>query len=339
MPLNLEDIARRAGVSRSTVSRVINNEPYVSEKTRAKVLAVVEEVGFAPNPGARMMVTRRTQVIGVVIPQTLTVVFEDPYYFPTLLQGVAEAAQQHDYAMLLFVGNTNEDEQQLYRRILQNRLMDGLVIASATQDTGIIRQLLNRDTPFVMVERPATAEDRVNYVTVDNVGAVHEVVKHLYSLGCRRIGHVTGSLSNADAQDRLAGYRQALRAVGLPVDEDLIVEGHFSSRSGYLAAQTLIARGVDAIFAASDTTALGVMHALQEAGLRVPDDVAVVGFDDLPRALETRPPLTTVYQPIKEKGFKATELLLDMLDNGHDGPQHVVLPTRLVIRESTVKPG
>jgi len=149
--MNLEDIARRAGVSRSTVSRVINNEPYVSARTRAKVMAVIEEVGYAPNPAARMLVTRRTHVIGVVIPRELVVVFEDAYYFPTLLQGIAEATQERDYATLLWVGNSKEDEHRLYERILKNRLMDGLLIASATRQMGITRRLVAQHIPFVMV--------------------------------------------------------------------------------------------------------------------------------------------------------------------------------------------
>lgn len=333
--LNLEDIAKKAGVSRSTVSRVINNEPYVSARTRARVLAVIEEVGYSPNPGARMLVTRRTQVIGVVIPQSLTVVFEDPYYFPALLQGITETAQKQDYAVLLFVGQSDENEQQLYERILQNRLMDGLVIASATQDTGITRRLLDHHIPFVMVERPATYESEISYVSIDNLMAAQDAVNHLLNQGRRRIGHITGSLNNSDALDRIQGYKLALRGAGIKVDPKLIVEGHFSSRSGYLGMKTLAARKVDAVFAASDTTALGALKALNEMGLRVPEDVALVGFDDLPRALEMTPQLTTIRQPIQRKGTLATELLLDLLDEKIQGPKHVLLPTQLVIRASS----
>lgn len=332
---NLEDIAKRAGVSRSTVSRVINNEPYVSKRTREKVLAVIEAVGYTPNPGARMLVTRRTQVIGIVIPQSLNVVFEDPYYFPVLLQGVAEAAQQHDHATLLFVGQSDEDEQQLYQRILKNRLVDGLVIASATQDSKITKRLLEHHIPFVMLERPSAYVDRINYVSIDNVSASLKAVNHLLEQGRRRIAHITGSLNNTDASDRMAGYRHALELAGLTVDDDLIAEGHFSSRSGYQGMQTLLDHGVDAVFAASDTTAYGALQALQEAGQRVPEDVAVVGFDDLPRALETSPQLTTIQQPIKQKGFRATELLLDILDSEVMEPKHILLPTQLVIRGSS----
>lgn len=333
--MNLEDIARRAGVSRSTVSRVINNEPYVSARTRAKVMAVIQEVGYAPNPAARMLVTRRTHVIGVVIPRELITVFEDPYYFPTLLQGIAEAAQERDYATLLWVGSSSEDEDRLYERVLRNRLMDGLLIASATRQMGITRRLVEHHIPFVMVERPATLEDQINYVSIDNIAAAQDAVNHLIDAGRRRIGHITGSLNNSDGLERVEGYRLALRRARLPYDPDLVVEGHFTSRSGYLGMKALLKRGVDAVFAASDTTAYGALQALHEAGVRVPEDVALVGFDDLPRAVEANPPLTTIRQPIHQKGYQAAHLLLDLLDGKVRGPRHILLPTQLVIRASS----
>jgi LacI family transcriptional regulator len=337
--MNLEDIAKRAGVSRSTVSRVVNDEPYVSAKTREKVLAVIAEVGYAPNPGARMMVTQRTHVIGVVIPQSIAVVFEDPHYFPTLLQGISEAAHKRDYATLLWLGSSDEDEERFYDRMLRNRLMDGLLVASATNHAPIIQRLVERRVPFVMVESPAVLADQISYITVDNVAAAMDAVGHLIDLGRRRIGTITGSLSNTDALDRVEGYKQALRAANLKVDKNLIVEGHFSSRSGYLGMKALLQQDVDAVFAASDTTAYGAMQALVEAGVRVPEEVAVVGFDDLPRAQEVIPPLTTVRQPIQQKGYQATNMLLDLIEGVIAGPKHVLLPTQLVIRQSTGMPG
>lgn len=334
--MNLEDIARKAGVSRSTVSRVINNEPYVSAKTREKVLKVIQEVGFTPNPGARMLVTQRTQVIGIVIPRNLSVVFEDPYYFPTLLQGVAEAAQERDYATLLWLGSSNEDEARFYQRILKNRLMDGLVIASATTTADIFKHLLVQEIPFVTVERPSTHQDQINYVTIDNIGAARTAVEHLISLGRTRIGAIVGQQDNTDAQDRLIGYKDALRAFDFPYDPALAVEGYFSRRGGYLAMKALLKQGVDAVFAASDTMAIGALQALQENNVRVPEDVALIGFDDLPLALLSTPRLTTIRQPIQSRGYQATSLLLDILAGTVQGPRQVVLSTQLVIRQSTV---
>jgi DNA-binding LacI/PurR family transcriptional regulator len=333
-PTNLEDIAAKAGVSRSTVSRVINNEPYVSERTRQRVLAVIEQEGFTPNPAARALVTQRTQVIGVVIPHVPIVVFEDAYYFPALLQGVARITHQRDYAMLLWLGQAGENSDQFYNRIVRNRLMDGVVIASAASNDPLIDHFLEMGTFFVMVECPQHDCDRISYVSVDNVGAAYTAVSHLIALGRRRIAHITGNLAISDGRDRVEGYQRALSDAGLPLDESLIVEGNFSHRSGYLGMQTLLERKVDAVFASSDITARGVLQALNEARVRVPDDVALVGFDDLPTAVQITPRLTTIRQPIEEKGALATSILLDAIENGLDTPRQVLLPTELIVRES-----
>lgn len=332
---NLEDIARKAGVSRSTVSRVINDEPYVSERTRAKVRAVIEAEGFSPNLAARMLVTQRTRVIGVVIPHTLLVTFQDPFYYPTLLQGVSETTNERDYATLLWWGQSYDDEDRFARRILQqNRLMDGLIVASATSDDPLIPRLLSLGTPFVTVERPAGYEDRVSYVSVDNVQAAQNAVTHLLTLGRQRIGTITGALDNVDGQDRVTGYRNALVNAGIPFDPALVAEGRFTHQSGYIAARKLIKAGVDGIFAANDISALGAIDALKEAGLRVPEDVAVIGFDDLPMSIQAAPQLSTVRQPIQQKGVVATRLLLDLIEGKEQGPRQILLPTQLVIRQT-----
>lgn len=333
---NLEDIARKAGVSRSTVSRVINNEPYVSPATRAKVLAVIEREGFVPNPAARMLVTQRARVIGVVIPNALPVVFDDPYYFPALLQGVAETTSSRDYATLLWWGQSEEEEQRLYKRILQqNRLMDGLILASASIDDPLVNRLIEMQTPFVMVERPASNAEHICYVTIDNVQAAQEAVAHLLHLGRRRIGTITGTLTNIDGQDRLQGYKNALHAAGIPFDPQLVVEGRFSRRSGFVGMQALVEQQVDAVFCGNDVTAIGALQYLQQIGLRVPEDVALVGFDDLPSAMQYTPHLTTVRQPVQQKGALATQLLLDLIEGSAQPPRQVLLPTQLIIRQSS----
>ncbi len=332
--MNLEDIAAKAGVSRSTVSRVINRASYVSEATRQRVMAIIEREGFSPNPAARALVTQRHQVISVVIPQVPAVLFEDNFYFPALLQGVSSAAHDRDYAMMLWLGLPDQDDEQFYRRLEQNRLVDGAVLASTPSANLLIDRYLDMNKPFVMVERPGHDYDRISYVSIDNLNASFELVTHLIKLGRRRIGHVTGNLAIADGRDRLDGYKLALSQADLPFDKDLVVEGNFTQQSGYDGAQALIAQGVDAIVAASDITARGVLMALHEAGVRVPDDMAVVGFDDLPTALRTSPPLTTVRQPVEEKGARAARLLIDLIEGCLEAPQQVLLPTQLVIRES-----
>lgn len=333
---NLEDIAQKAGVSRSTVSRVINNDPNVHQKTRAHVLSIIASENYSPNLAARSMVTNRTQVIGVVIPHELHTVFIDPHYFPSLLKGVATAVHRRDYAMLLYLRQTGEDQEIFFRRIVGNGLMDGLIIASASLSGTLLSDLVSRKTKFVMVERPDQFQDQVSYVTVDNVASSREVVHHLVGTGRKRIGIITGALDNMDGRERLIGYQQGLAEAGLELDYNLIVEGDFSRRTAYQLTSRLIDQDADAIYACNDIMAQGAYEALHEHGIRVPDDVAVVGFDDLPTATEIKPSLTTVNQPIEQKGEMATELLLDLIEGDKPDPRHVILPTRLVIRDSTL---
>ncbi|MBN1967030.1 MAG: LacI family DNA-binding transcriptional regulator [Anaerolineae bacterium] len=335
--MNLEDIARKAGVSRSTVSRVINESPHVSDRTRARVLAIIEQEGFSPNPGARMMVLKRTQVLGILIPTSLEMMFEDPYFYPTLLQGVSDGAQDRDYALMLWLGNSSDDPEYFYQRMLRNRLVDGWLIASVARDFPLLERLLKQKVPFVVTERPGQFEDQICYVSVDNVEAARKVVQYLIGLGRTRIATITGTLNNADSQDRLEGYRQALRQAELPYDASLVVNGRYSRRYAFMATQQLLRQGAefDAIFAANDGMATGAMSALQEAGLHVPEDVAVVGFDDWPVAAQTVPALTTVRHPLYQKGFAAVNMLIDLVEGAIGAPHQVILPTQFVIRESS----
>ncbi len=330
---SLEDVARKAGVSRSTVSRVINNDPNVKMETREHVLKIVEQERYNPSTVARSMVTGRTQVIGVVVPHEYHVFFNDPFYFPALLEGVSRTATERDHAMLLWLRQSGEDEGIFYRRILQNGLMDGVIIASASTKTPLVSYLLEMGIPLAMVERPSLHEDQVSYVTIDNASATRGVVEHLIGLGRRRIGIIAGTEDNMDGQERLESFRRATNDAGLP--NDLIAYGEFQRREAYEGAKELIEKRVDAIFACSDIMAQGAYEALHERGLHIPDDVAVVGFDDLPTAVRLRPPLTTVRQPLREKGAVATGLLLDVIERKSHEAQHVILPTELIVREST----
>jgi LacI family transcriptional regulator len=315
---------------------VINNEPYVSEKTRARVLAIIEQERFSPNPAARALVTQRTEVIGVVVPTNREVFSDESYYFPTLLQGVAEASNDREYAMLLWLGQPEEKEGHFHSRILKNRLYDGLIIASATTTNPIVEHLLELGTPFVLVERPEDHRERISFVTVDNVESSQIVVEHLINQGRQRIATITGLLQISDGVDRLEGYRRALAKAGIPYDPALVVEGQFNRRSGYLGMKALLRAGkeIDAVFAASDATAIGALDALKEAGVAVPDEIALAGFDDLPLAARAIPPLTTIRHPIHEKGVQAANVLMDLIEGKISGPRQIFLPTQLVIRRS-----
>ncbi|MFQ3647037.1 MAG: LacI family DNA-binding transcriptional regulator [Anaerolineae bacterium] len=332
--MNLEDIAKEAGVSRSTVSRVINNDINVSRKTRQRVLAVIEKHRFVPNHAARTLVTQRSNIVGVVVPHTANVFFGDNSYFPMLLQGIAEATNQHDQSMLLWLAQPDESPEHFARRIVRNRVYDGLIIASIADSDPLIDNLYEINAQFVMVERPLQREESISYVAIDNVYAGRLATEHLIALGYERIAHITGSLTIGDGVDRLTGYQQALQHAGRPYRPELVSAASFTAETGYRAMRELLPHHPDAVFIASDTSAMGALQALHEAGLRVPQDVAIIGFDDIDIATRVTPQLTTVRQPVQEKGSEALSLLLNILDQPESAPRRVILPTQLVIRDS-----
>ncbi len=333
--MNLEDIARKAQVSRSTVSRVVNDDPHVSDKTRQRVLAVIEQEQFAPNPAARTLVTRRSNIIGVTIPQTVNVFFGDNSYFPMLLQGIAEGTNERNHAMLLWLAESNETRGTFSKRVARHREPDGLILTSVSVGDPLFEYLLSHKRRFVMVETPSAHADQVSYITIDNVGAAHEVVRHLLEIGRRRIAHISGDPLIQDALDRVQGYREALIANDL-LDESLVRYGRFNADHGYRLMQELLPLRPDAVFCAGDTIAAGAIRAIHEAGLRVPEDIAVVGFDDLDIAMIFQPHLTTVRHNVQHVGFTAAQLLIDILDGRVQHPHHIVLPTELIVRGSTV---
>ena len=211
---------------------------------------------------------------------------------------------------------------------------DGLLIASISYNDTLFDRLVEYTSSFVMVERPLRYADRISYVSVDNVHAAEIATEHLIQLGRRRVAHITGQMTISDAQDRFTGYKNALRKADLPFDSDLVAQGLFTYEAGYNAMKSLLPHKPDALFAAGDTTALGAMQAIYEAGLRIPDDIAIVGFDDLDVATKATPPLTTIRQPIQQKGALAAQLLIDLIDGKTKSPHQILLPTQLVIRQS-----
>ena len=336
--MNIYEIAKKAGVSRSTVSRVLNGEGYVSEESRKKVTKVIEAENYVPNPAARALVTKHNRIIGIVIPDNLKKILdtENSHYYSTLLQGITEEAHLRNYATLLWVGHDSEEEGEYYKRILKNHLMDGLLlVASVSGESALLEQLIANKKPWVQIGRPMFDDQSVSYVSVDNVKASEQAVKHLLFSGRRRIGTITGALDNVDSQDRVLGYTQALNSMGIPVDPSLIVKGGFSRDWGYTGMKALLQQQVDAVFAASDLIAVGALQAIQDSGLRVPEDIAIVGFDDLPIATQSKPTLTTIRQPIAEKAAQATSILLNLIERRMEGPVQMLLPTQLIIRESS----
>ncbi|MFN2188850.1 MAG: LacI family DNA-binding transcriptional regulator [Candidatus Promineifilaceae bacterium] len=330
--LTLEQIAKLSGVSRSTVSRVINGHPSVSPEVRMRVWGVIEETGYQPNMAARTLASNRSGVIALIIPRVVASLFSDPY-FPILIQGISQGCEANDLTLTLFLFYSEDEEQTIHRRVLSTGLMDGVIIASSLIDDPLIPKLLEHDTPFVVIGRPSEHLP-ASYVDVDNRSGASVAVNHLLRHGCRKVGTVTGRLDMTPGQDRLDGYLDAIRLRGLSTMPELIVEGDFTEAGGYAAMRLLLRSEPDGVFIASDTMALGALRALDEAGLKVPDDVAIVAYDDLPASQRTRPPLTVIRQPIRRTGMAAVDSLVDLLENGESPPRKVILDSQLIVRDS-----
>jgi LacI family transcriptional regulator len=331
MPMNLDEIARLSGVSRSTVSRVVNNDPKVSDRTRIQVQEVLQRVNFHPHAAARSLAAGRSRVLGLVIPMGVAALFTDPY-FPLLIQGVSAAANAHDHSVMLWVAEP-EYERRTIGQVMQNGLIDGVILASMLSDDPLLRALIQGSLPFILVGRHPT-NTTINYIDVDNINSARQAVTHLLRLGRKRIATITGPQNMSVGADRAEGYLAALRQRGLTVDPSLIVEGDFTEAGAYAAMQRLLPLNPDAVFAASDVMAMGALRALREAGRRVPEDIALIGFDDMPFSARTDPPLTTVRQPVQRTGEVAAETLIDLIEHPDAQPRRILLPTELVIRAS-----
>ena len=329
--MNLEQIAKLSGVSRSTVSRVINHDPNVSVVTREKVMRVVQRVNYTPNAAARGLAAGCTHVLGLVIPMGVAALFADPY-FPILIQGVSSACNSREYSVMLWLAEP-EYERRMIRQIMYSGLVDGVIVSSMLLNDSLVQALSEGDLPFMLVGRHPT-DSHASYVDADNIGGAREAVAHLLRLGRTRVTTITGPQNMIAGADRLAGYSAALRDRGMLSDPSLIVEGDFTEAGGYRAMQQLLARRPDAVFAASDMMAIGALRALREAGLRVPEDVAIVGFDDLPQSARAEPPLTTVRQPTYRLGTTTVDSLLDLIEHPDSSPRRIVLPTELIVRTS-----
>lgn len=330
MPLTLEDIGKKAGVSRATVSRVINGETNVKEQTRSRVMEVIQQSNFQPNIAARSLAIGRTNVIGLVIPAGVSTIFSDPY-FMLMIQGVSSACNQRDYSVMLWLAEP-EYERRMMRQILHSGLLDGVVVSSMLMDDLIVQSLHDSKKPFILIGRHPTLN--VNYLDVDNFNGGREATLHLLRLGRKQVATITGPQNMIAGYDRFQGYCQALDERGVGFNPHLVAEGDFSEAGGYAAMRRLLPHHPNAVFVASDVMAEGALRAMREAGLRVPQDVAVVGYDDMPNSSRTIPPLTTMRQPTSHMGALAVNTLIDIIKNPGEQKRHMILPIELVIRTS-----
>lgn len=329
----LDEVARLAGVSRATASRAINGGNRVSATAKAAVDAAVATLGYTPNPAARSLVTRRTDSVALVVPEPDERVFTDPFFVHTL-RSVNRVLAPRDLQLVLLLARPGDEERRMLR-YLRRRHIDGAVVVSHHSGDRLAEHLATLGLPCAFVGRPWSGADQVAYVDTDNLAGARLATERLVSRGCRRIGTIAGPVDMAAGMDRLEGWRSAMRAAGLA--DDAVEYGDFTGVSGADAASGLLAAypDLDGVFVASDLMAAGALDALASAGRRVPDDVAVIGYDDLGVAERTSPPLTTIRQPLGEMAEQATRLLLEQVDGS--GPRQairVIFPPTLVERES-----
>jgi DNA-binding LacI/PurR family transcriptional regulator len=330
----LEQVAALAGVSRATVSRVVNGSPRVRPEVRAQVERAVAKLGYVPNRAARSLVTRRADSIALVVSEPHARFFSEPF-FAGMVRGVSGALAETGVQLLLLIAQDLPDRGRLERYVVGGHV-DGVLLASLHGDDPLPATLERAGVPAVQVGRPP-GETPASYVDADNRGGASRAVGHLAGRGRRRIATIAGPLDMSVGRDRLDGYRDGLAAAGLAEAGELVEAGDFSEESGAAAMERLLAlpgRPVDAVFAASDLMAAGALRALRTAGRRVPEDVAVVGFEDSAVARYAQPPLTTVRQPIEDMGRQATRLLLTEAAGGRRR-MRLILDVDLVVRAST----
>lgn len=323
--ITIAEVATYAGVSVSTVSRVLNDLDRVHPETRTRVLATVEKLHYQPSAFARGLATQKTHTLGFVIPT-----ISDPFYL-SIVCGVEEAAASEQYSLLV-VSQPSAASGQRVRELFTQRRVDGMVMVGVTVAAEATQHLSHQEFPLVLLQGgPGSV---VNFA-VDNYEGAVAMTEHLVGLGYTRVAYIAGSDDTPDNSDRFRGFRDALDRAGIAFDPQLFAQGDYSLGSGAHAAEALLGRAVlpDAIFAANDHMALEAMLALRRRGYRVPEDVAVVGFDDIPMASYAASPLTTVRQPGYELGFRAAKAILGTL-RGEVLPTGVILPVELVVRES-----
>jgi DNA-binding LacI/PurR family transcriptional regulator len=326
----LDEVARLARVSRATVSRVLNSSARVTPETRRSVEEAIRRLGYVPNRAARSLVTRRTDTIALVVSEPESRVFSEPF-FSAIVQGISNAISDTELQLLLLIAHSEKEHIKVERYVREGHV-DGVILMSLHGDDRLPRSLRDSAIPTVLVGRP-TGSAPLPFVDADNKGGARAATDYLLSRGRTKVATITGRMDMGVAIDRFNGYREALAESGHPL---LVADGDFSESGGERAMTTLLQRhpDLDAVFAASDPMAFGALRALRAAGYSAPDDVAVIGFDDVAAARLTEPPLTTVRQPFDEMAEALSELLLSQIAGNARQDGHVTCPTELIRRES-----
>lgn len=328
----IRDVAELAGVHPSTVSRVINDDSRISEKTKNKVLLIIKKLGYTPNAIARGLKTKKTYTLGMLIPD-----ITNPF-FAEIARGVEDEANKNNFNVILCNTDDKSKKERIYLEILKGKRVDGLILATAHIKDKSILELEKKKFPYILVSRNIEGLDK-NCVIVDDVVGGIMVTEYLIKLGHRRIAHITGPLKTRSALNRLKGYKLALKKYEIEYRDELVGEGDFRIKGGYQAMKKFLklSKPPTAIFAANDLLALGAMQVIQRKKYYIPEDFCIIGFDDIRLASFVYPPLTTIRQPMLEMGALAVKMLLKIIEEGEFNQRKIVLKPKLIIRESCRK--
>jgi LacI family transcriptional regulator len=323
------DVAREAGVSYATVSRVINNKDHVKPEKREAVLRAMTKLGYVANQQARSLAGGRSRVIGLLVQGLETA------YTGVLVRGIDLELDAAQYDLMLYTTHRQRSKESAYVLTITRGMADGLLLILPRNPESYLQSLRRQRFPYVLVDHQGIGEGDAGVGATNRRGG-YDATRHLIELGHRRIGFITGIVELGSAIDRLAGYRDALAEFGIPEDPALIYEGDFFRPAGFAGGRALLnlAEPPTAIFASNDEMAFGVMDAARDQRLRIPDDLSIVGFDDIPQASAVYPGLTTVRQPLERMGRVATQMLLKLIDDPTVPVERVELPTELIIRQS-----
>ncbi len=328
--VTIMDVARASGVSYATVSRVLSGYEFVRESTYNRVMEAVERLGYVANLQARSLAGGRSRIIGLLVPNL------DNTYVGTIARGIDQELMRANYDVMLYTSHRHAGKESLYVSTIANGLTEGLLLVAPLVPTTYLAALREQNFPYVLVDQADSTENS-SVVEATNWQGAYEATRYLVQLGHTRIAFITGAPAVRSAIDRLRGFKAALSDCDIPVDEELVIEGDYQQQTGYETTKRLL-QTVNpfptAIFASNDLSAFGAMDAARESGLRIPNDLSIIGFDDIPQASLVYPKLTTVRQPLEQMGRVAVKMLLEQIEDRSRSPQRVTLATELIIRDS-----
>ncbi len=333
MKVTIADIAKKAKVSKMTVSRVLSGKGQVAPKTAERIRKIINQMEYHPNLIARSLASKQTKIIGVIIPKIEHMFLDN--YIAQILSGVTDVALQNDYKIILCPVDISQKSDTSYLNIARTKILDGMILVKTKINNPNLKKLVEVDFPFVLVNYKSSS-DKIYYIDSHNIKGAEMAVEYLYNSGHRRIAFVAGSMDETNARDRMKGFKIATSKYNLNCPDEWIIYGDFSKEKAFIESEKLFKGNTipTAIFCSDDYMAIGVMERIKNRNLRIPQDIAVIGFDDIELATYVKPSLTTIRQPIYELGKSSAEMLLDIVDRKEKLQRHRILDVELIKRES-----